>query len=219
MDRKSLDKMTRPPVGYWFEDGLVELIVGGIIVILGVFFLLEGYSAPGTGLRRASGYTTLGLMVLSPWVGRWILRRFRARWTYPRTGYATLRQPKPKARLWSLGVAALVAFGTVWVFNRLPSGRVNWVPLIEGFTIGGFMFYQGYLANLPRLRWLGTGAIILGGFFASIGLGELVGTGMFLVVVGGLLFFLGYRTLRKFVKVYPIEGMDLDDRPEEGRDA
>ncbi len=36
-----IDRLTKRPIQYWFEDGIGELITGGLFVLIGVYHFLQ----------------------------------------------------------------------------------------------------------------------------------------------------------------------------------
>ena len=69
---------------YWFIDGLPEIVSGFVMVLCGGI----GFALWKAGLNPLPGF--LGFLVL--WKDREIIEFFKARLTYPRTGY--VRPPK-----------------------------------------------------------------------------------------------------------------------------
>ena len=111
LTNEGLKKIHQRSLGYWFEDGLLEIVLGGLFLLLGVTFSIEGISDPGTLARRLSGIFALLIMVFGSIAARPIIRRLKERITYPRLGY--FRERSEDAATTGRGVLTFIgiAFG------------------------------------------------------------------------------------------------------------
>jgi hypothetical protein len=200
--KTKLDQVAQRPRRYWFEDGLTELISGGLFLLIGVFSLVEGLAPPQSEIRRIAGIAGLITMIVGPWLARPMIRRLKERLTYPRTGYVSYRQPKKSRRAIAMIVALIVAAAVVWILMLLP-GSLDWIPLIEGAAVGTFLFYQGQSFNLTRFYILATLAAALGVGLSIAGIGNLVGMGLFFSVMSIAILLSGGLTLHNYIDQAP----------------
>jgi hypothetical protein len=80
---------------YWFKDGLGELVGGGMILLIGLYFAgQEGL--PEGSVGRTLLQSSLVLLVIGGALAtRWLVNSLKTRLTYPRTGYVEY-EPGPK---------------------------------------------------------------------------------------------------------------------------
>lgn len=200
--KDKIDQVAQRPRRYWFEDGLTELITGGLFLLIGVFSLIEGLAPPSSPMTRIAGIAGLITMVVGPWLARPIIRRLKERVTYPRTGYVSFRQPTKSRRAVTMIVALIVSGAVVWILMLLP-GSLDWIPLIEGAAVGIFLFYQGQSFNLSRFYFLALLAAALGVGLSVAGIGNLVGMGIFFIIMGIAVLFSGGIVLHNYIDQAP----------------
>ena len=200
--KNKLGQFAQRPRRYWFEDGLTELVSGGLFLLIGVFSLIEGLAPPHSQIMRIGGIAGLITMMVGPWLARPIIRWLKERLTYPRTGYVSFRQPKKSRRAITMIVALIVSAAVVWILMLLP-GSLDWIPLIEGAAVGTFLFYQGQSFNLTRFYILATLAAALGVGLSLAGIGNLVGMGLFFIVMSLAILFSGGLTLHNYIEQAP----------------
>src|SRR5512146_2044148 len=91
-----IEERIHRPTRYWFVDGIPEAVIGGFwllcsLGILGAELVLHhrgfGY------LAAAFVYGTVAIGLLFPFLLPRIIRRWKERVTYPRTGYVEPRRP------------------------------------------------------------------------------------------------------------------------------
>jgi hypothetical protein len=196
LTNESLKKIHQRSLGYWFEDGLLEIVLGGLFLLLGVNFSIEGISDPGTLTRRLSGIIALLIMVFGSIAARPIIRTLKERITYPRTGYVTYRNPKPTRRSRTLSYSLIlgIVLIVVGIITSAPEKTLSWLPMFEGVIIGGFLLFIGYRTLIYRFYVLGAISILVGTLLSVSGIGNLIGMGMLFIILGfSLLFSGGYR--------------------------
>jgi hypothetical protein len=201
LTNEDLKKINQRSLGYWFEDGLLEIVLGGLFLLLGFAFLIEGISDPGTLTRRLGGIAALFIMVFGALAARPIIRRLKERVTYPRTGYVTYRNPKPTRRSRTISYALIlgIILLVVGIITSAPDKTLNWLPMLEGVVIGGFLLVIGHRALLYRYYVLGTLSILLGTILSVSEIGDLVGMGIFFIILGASLLISGGYRLNTYV--------------------
>ena len=93
---------------YWYEDGLAELATGGVFVLLGLFFAVQGYFGEESILTVILQVSLALLIILGAYFVRRIVNSLKTRWTYPRTGYVEYHMDTKGLRLrrWATAAAA-----------------------------------------------------------------------------------------------------------------
>jgi hypothetical protein len=194
-------KISQRSMSYWFEDGLSEIIVGILFLLLGLSFFIEGLADPGTLIRRASGITGFVLLVFGVWTVRPIIRKLKERVTYPRTGYVSYRRTKPtrKGRAVSYLLTLVIILIVVGIITSAPDKTLDWLPMFEGVIIGGFLLFIGYRTLIYRFFALGSLSVILGTILSVSGVGNLVGMGILFMVLGTAVILSGGYRLRTYL--------------------
>jgi hypothetical protein len=124
-------------------------------------------------------------------LGRRLIPAAKARLTYPRTGYVSYPRPSRRRRLFTTGLAVVVAAGLGAAALTLPRAPGGLLVLLQGLLLGVLLTILGQ--GLPRFFLLGGWSAILGVGLSLLttseetASGALYGlTGLALVVSGGL---------------------------------
>ena len=194
MDRLGeIDRAIRRTRRYWYDDGLTEVAVGCILLLIAALFYVEAVAPAGPLM---AGLSSLGLPVIvigGSLVARRLVALAKERLTYPRTGYVSYpRRPGARSKKATALVAAATAASVAVLVVSLPASRV-WLPAVQGLLAGAFTFYLGHELRLARFYALAAVSVLLGAVAAASGLGDLLGSaayftglGLAFVVSGGL---------------------------------
>jgi hypothetical protein len=176
---------------YWYEDGLVELAAGGLFLAIGIVLGAQGAVPEGSPAYAILGMAFPLVIVGGMLLGRRLIPAAKARLTYPRTGYVTYPLPSRRRRLFTTGLAVVVAAGLGAAALTLPQAPGGLLVLLQGLLLGVLLTILGQ--GLPRFFLLGGWSAILGvglsrlTTFEETANGLLYGlTGLALVVSGGL---------------------------------
>ena len=192
-----------------FEDGLFDLLLGTIFILLAIYPITREILGPEWNIVLFLG--ALGLLA----VGQIVLRYFIS---LPRIGYVRPR-PSPKLRLLAIFtiIMVLLTFSLLLVTllgpgsEAAPSGtaeisteRSYTVELIVLLVLGGLFSAMGYIFGASRMYLYGW----------LIGLANLASVYMThnagwsfnipLAVVAGLILIIGFVHLGRFLRKYPL---------------
>jgi hypothetical protein len=193
-----VQQVQRRTVRYWFEDGLVELVIGGGFLLMGLCFVILG-TVP------LPGYTTLlpmALMIGLILAGPRLIRRAKDRFVHPRTGYVSFTRPSPRRRWVTPIVGAVTAMLFVVLVGRKPSLEV-WVPAVLGLLMAGFFLRMNRSAELGRFSFLAGVSAITGLLLSLNGHSGQVAGGIYFAVVGFLMAAGGALALRRYLRNAP----------------
>ena len=152
---------------YWYRDGLVEIPLGVLQLLLSGSELIEAL-----GNRTSSWYVPVILTYTVLFFGlavsaSRIMAAVRQRITYPRSGY--VHESGQKRRTVAGMVLALLVALTVVLILRYagragldPARLVQWTPAVLGLMTGAGGVYVTVRYGLPRFLVVGVLAIILG---------------------------------------------------------
>lgn len=187
-----LNKTIRRSQQYWFEDGLMELLLGLLFVVLSGLFLWQSttnspYAALIGGLAMPviiiAGAILMGIAL------RWLKERF----VYPRTGYVTYAKPTNKQRGLSALLGLVIGAAMAIVITQLELAELT--TAFIGAGMGVALFMLGNRAGLLRFHLLAVWAVAVGVIIAFLDVAETVAStyalgliGLSLVVSGGFAF-------------------------------
>jgi len=202
MIKNQIENISRRTREYWLEDGLGEIVGAAVFLLIGLFSLLEGMTEPGFW-RCVTGIAAMLAIGAGPWLARPVIKKLKNRLTYPRTGYVAYRMPSKQKRLLSMIIAAFVTLVVVALLMQRPEVSLAWIPLIEGIAVGGYLYYVGYKHNLLRFQVQAVIALSLGATLSFAGVGDLIGVGLFFLIMGMVVLAAGSMTLRKYLQSSP----------------
>jgi hypothetical protein len=179
----------------YFRDGLADMMIGAYFLFIGLG--LAAGTAP---------FVVFAIVFFAP-----LLRGLKKRFTYPRSGYAELREGDPQALVWFalgslvLGLAALVA---VLIANGViaqPAQWYRWMPIFFGIWLAGTFFGLGLRVGVVRYYVLACVALAGGPISALVPLtGKLDNIGLFFAVVGAVLLTWGVLAFVRFLRIHPL---------------
>ena len=197
-----LDKLTKRPVQYWFEDGLGELVIAGMFVLIGLSFLLQAL-ASSPFVAGLAGLFAILAVGLGPWLGRTLITRVKERVIYPRTGY--VKYPAfPRSRRLVSALAALVVSAGLVALANLFAETLNWLPLIEGVAVAILLYFQAVQIGFLRLYFESLASVLFGAGIAIFGWGDFLGSGSYFLAFGLLLAIIGGSTFARYLILNPV---------------
>jgi len=182
------------------RDGIIEMMLGGLLLVFGVLFLL------GSPFAALGALLPLGLAPLAKWL--------KQRFVYPRIGYATVSRGRRSIRgvLFTVCVSVFLLVGTLFGFDWLlgrEQGNALWLSHFVPAFWGGFVAIGPFTVGwrLRLLRWYIVAALfLLGGILLPI---LRIATGYDAIslesaIVGGLTLFYGIGLFVSFLRTYDI---------------
>ena len=193
---------------YWFKDGLGELVGGGMILLVGLYFAGQEWLPEGS-MGRTLLQSSLALLVIGGAVGtRWLVNMMKTRLTYPRTGYVEYQpgvKNTPSRRMFTAGIA--ISVSALLVFIGRFSGSFNWLPGFTGLVFGAaFIMLRARSNGIGRFYVLGTFCVIWGVALSFIDLPMGYSLGLFYGVAGIASMLSGGITLLRYLRDNPFPG-------------
>jgi hypothetical protein len=208
----------RRAAAYWFIDGLPEIFFGILYLVWGCIGLVWGFYLENRWLRWSMAPEVLAFLLLW-WKAPAILDYFKARLTYPRTGYVNPPADVPNGRwhMITLGLASPPTDSNVTSFQRtayaffvarvfvLPGDpwAARWiVPAL--MTIVAVEVYVWNRREAHAYSWQSALAIALAGLL-SAGVEVPPGSRQFIpMLIGGVwLLAHGIPALVRYRRTYP----------------
>ena len=205
MESKMLDVEQRVK-RYWYEDGIVELAIGGMFILLGLYFGLQGIFGEGS---RASVIMQVGLFVVvfGGIVGvQWVVNTLKAKLTYPRTGYVEYRkdgQDIKKQRNIFMGVALALLAASIVLFDFFL--YLDSMILGTGVIVGAiFIALRGKSTGVTRFYVMGVFSILFGVGLSLDKLSQEYNLALFYGLFGVVVMISGGLVLRDYLSENPI---------------
>jgi len=180
---------------HWAEDGLSEIMVGLLFVIMGGGLLVKLVLPRWITLHLlSSALTVAGALALS-----WGFKKLKERITFPRSGYVAL--PEPTRMRW---VFLFAMFGVVAVATALGlATHFLTIPVVAAvfaacFLWGGLRYQQTSMLWEALLTLLFA---VVSTWFTN--LGGVAGVLTLMVMIGTSMAIIGGFRLRRFLKANP----------------
>jgi hypothetical protein len=188
---------------YWFLDGLAEIGIGLISILLGVLFIIEN-SFIQTPFRDLSFFM---LAVLGALAVRWIIQRIKEHSTYPRTGYIVYKKSKANKKIVLIAIAFTVLTFIIQLYTLLNDS----IPIVAGPLIAGFIFALifslfAHRSTVFRSYLLAILSLLFGGILSLSGINDLVGAALLSVLAGVIMIASGGITRWTFLQQNPLPG-------------
>ncbi len=193
---------------YWFKDGLGELVGGGMILLVGLYFAGQEWLPEGPIGRTFLQSSLALLLVGGAFATRWLVNVLKTRLTYPRTGYVEYQpgvKNTPSRRMFTAGIA--ISVSALLVFFGRFSGSFNWLPGFTGLAFGAaFILLRARSNGIGRFYVLGTFCVILGVALSFLDLPVGYSLGLFYGLAGIASMFSGGLTLLRYLRDNPSTG-------------
>ena len=189
---KDLNSTIRRSTQYWFDDGLVELLIGIYSAVIGLLFWWQTTVATFES-AIASVVALPAIIIVGSLLLGTTLRWLKQRLVYPRTGYITYQKPTKKQRNLSWFLGAFVGVLVALTVTQLALTELTAVFIGAGIGIGLFM--MGYRIGLIRFHLLAVWSVAVGVVISFLGVVDTVAAtlalgliGLGLIVSGGFVF-------------------------------
>jgi hypothetical protein len=199
-------RVERAVKGYWFNDGIAEMIGGAVFILIGIYFslgeMLGSSSLLGSLFQMAFLLVFLGLI----YGGRVLIKLMKEKYTLPRSGYLEYRVDKTHVNQRRIAAGLLAAIMALVLIVFLPlGGRVNWVVALSGLIIGSVFFLgQARTTGIQRFSFLGLISVGFGIGFAVSHLPDGFALGFFYSASGLIFLISGLLVFLRFLKENPV---------------
>jgi len=205
MDDKLLD-VERRVKRYWYSDGIAELSIGGMFILLGLYFGIQGYFGETSTIGVILQVSLVLVMIIGILGSNWLVRTLKTRLTYPRTGYVEYKVRDKDAnqrRYIVIGVALIIAVLSIVLINFIR--EFDSMVLGTGILIAAvFVALRGKSSGVTRFYYLGGVSLILGVVLSLGSLSQAYNLGLFYGLLGVALIFSGGLTLQRYLAENPM---------------
>jgi hypothetical protein len=193
---KSLDQITKRPIQYWFEDGIGELVTGGLFLLIGIYLVLQTMLTQSFWQAVVS---ILSVFVIGGGVilGRILIAKLKERLVYPRTGYVSYPKRPSKGKL-AVTIGSVIAVAIAVIMLGSSDSTFNWTTLVIGAICGALMLFQAFQTGLFRLYIEAVLAVLMGATIGSLAPDSMVSSGLFFIIYGLVMTLAGACALRSY---------------------
>jgi len=179
---REIEQLMRGTRAYWFADGLSEIAMGVIFSLLALLFFWEARTPSGSWLHLVFSLVWPLLIGGFPWVMRRLVRRAKARYIWPRTGYVSYQYRRSSlwGRKWLWMLTALMGgltIATIMTWPRLLS-------LLFALSAAAWFSYMGYYVGLRRFYLLAAWGLLVGGGVVLTSVPRFLGGAIFWLAMG-----------------------------------
>ena len=212
MEDKLLDVEQRVK-RYWFSDGIGELAMGAMFILLGVYFGIPQYLGDNNILSVILQSSLILVIIAGVFIIRWLVTVLKTRLTYPRTGYVEYRVDKKytmRRRYLVMAFAMAVAYLMVLMAKSIRI--VDSTVLATGIVVGiVFALLRGKSFGVQRFYFLGVVSLILGVTLSFSKLPNAYSLAAFYGLMGLAVMISGGIVLRRYLSENP---MPADTEPD-----
>jgi hypothetical protein len=183
---------------YWYEDGLAEISVGGLFLLIGLVLWAQGAVPEGSAAYSVLAIAFPVVVVGGMLLGRRLIPAAKARLTYPRTGFVTYPPPSRRRRLVTTGVAIVVASAVGAAALALPQPPIRLLVLLQGLVLGVLLTILGQ--GLPRFFFLGGWSAVLGVGLSRLAVPEETANGLLYGLTSLALLLSGGLVLARYLR-------------------
>jgi len=216
VDIQKIEKLT---IRSFYDDGLTEIAMGLIFLVLGGYFFATTVVPEGSALGAVLTGVFVLVIVSAAFLVNRFLRFFKRRITYPRTGYVTFKkkEPSPKRRVATAVVAAIIGAGMALLYGLSPSVKLL-LPAVNGLLFSVAVLLFANKVGLLRFYLLAAAAAVIGLGLTAAGIGDAKGISLFYLLFGAAAAVSGAAALIVYLRRFPRPADDAPDSPE-GPDA
>lgn len=196
-----LDRLTKRPIQYWFEDGIGELVTGGLFFLIGINFCLQA-AITSPQIKATVSLSSVIIIGGGVILGRKLIGRIKEKIIYPRTGYVTYSKRPSKGKV-AITIGSTVAVAILVILLGSSTSTFDWTPIVISVICGGLMFYQAVQTGIFRLYIESALAVLIGIIIAFLGIGDMFSSGIFFIIYGLILVFGGGCALYSYFKNAP----------------
>ncbi len=147
--RDQIEDTIRHTRRYWNIDGLAELGLGLLCLIMAAYFTLQSFLEPGTLLSQLLNLFLILLVMGGGLASNRLITYFKKKITYPRTGYVKYRSSARYRRI-LLGLAAVIIAAALVIVLSFTDMKSFWMPLLTALIFSIVFTYVANQGFTPR---------------------------------------------------------------------
>lgn len=197
-----VDEIQRRTVRYRYIDGLDELAFGAICLVMGLYFFAQATLPHKSTLYKVLDVGFVLVLLTTGLITFRIVKAFKERLTYPRTGFVAYREERGSRR-WVGALVAMVMGGALAALFAGAPKSFAWMPSSTGFIIAAAMLAIGFKLGLTRFYLLAGASLAAGLLLSASGVKDVIGLAYYYMLFALALMVSGGLTLWQYLRTYP----------------
>ncbi len=210
-----IEKIEKRTVRSFYEDGLFEIALGAVFLLLGGYFFAQAAAPEGSTLQDVLSILFVFVIGSSAFLASRILRFFKRRITYPRTGYVAFKkkEPGPGKRVATAVVAGIIGASLAALYSLSPSVRVL-LPALNGLLLAVAVLFFANKIGLVRFFVLAGLSAATGFAVTAAGIGDIKGVSLYYGLFGAAVALSGLATLVVYLRRSPRPAAEAPEGPD-----
>jgi hypothetical protein len=212
---KDQQKAYKKAVHNWFNDGINEMVMAGMCLLLAAYFIAIELISQNSFLDTFLEASMI-LVILGGTFGLNKLATYlKERFTYPRSGYIVFKTNKLLPRwvvaLLGMLISAVLAGIVAVIIAHINDSR-RWIPAISGIILSLSFFIVAIRINTVRIMFESILALALGFLISWFRIGYNIGLGLFYAVLGISILIIAGVVFWLYLRHNPLPVEDLHER-------
>jgi MFS family permease len=199
-----IEKIEKRTIQSFYSDGLSEVAVGLIFLILGGYIFGQAAVPKGSPWNAALSILFVLVIASSGFLVSRFVRFFKHRITYPRTGYVAFKKkdPNPKRRTATMIVGGIIGASLAALYGLSPSVKAIF-PALNGLLLAVAVLFFANKVGLVRFYVLAAVSAVIGLAVTAAGVGDIKGVSLYYGLFGAAVTLSGLATLVDYLRKSP----------------
>jgi MFS family permease len=209
-----IEKIERRTVRSFYDDGLTEIALGLILLVLGGYFYTQEAMA---GSKAGSVLSALFVIVVfaAAFLVNRLLRFLKRRITYPRTGYVSFKKKEPNAgrRAAAAAVGMIIGASLAVLYSLSPSVRTL-LPAVNGLLFAVAVLLIANRVGVIRFYILAAASAVIGVGVTAAGIADIKGVSLYYGLFGAATLVSGLAALIVYLRRSPRPEPEIPEGPD-----
>jgi MFS family permease len=199
-----IEKIEKRTVQSFYDDGLTEISLGLIFLLLGGYFFAQAAAPEGSALSSALSVLFVLVICSAGFLVNRILRFLKRRITYPRTGYVAFKKKEPssKRRAATMIVGGIIGASFAALYGLSPSFKALF-PALNGLLFAVAVLLIAGKIGLARFYILSAASAVIGLAITAAGVGDIKGISLYYGLFGAAVTLSGLAALVVYLRKSP----------------
>ncbi|MCX6572228.1 MAG: hypothetical protein NT006_12565 [Candidatus Aminicenantes bacterium] len=196
-----IEKIEKRTVQYFYSDGLTEIAVGLIFLLLGGYFFGQTLVPEGSPFNAALSALFVLVIVSAGFLVNRFIRFFKRRITYARTGYVAYKKKEhgPKRRVAAGIVGGIIGASLAALYGLSPSFKALF-PALNGLLLAVAVLLIAIKVGLVRFYVLAAASAVIGFAVTAAGVGDVKGISLYYGLFGAAVTLSGLASLVVYLR-------------------
>ena len=199
-----IEKIEKRTVQSFYDDGLNEIALGLIFLLLGGYFFAQAAIPEGSPLNPVLSALFVLVIMSSGFLVNRFIRYFKRRITYARTGYVAFKKKElsPKRRAAVMIVGGLMGASLAALYLLSPSLKALF-PALNGLLLAVAVLLIANKVGVVRFYVLAAASAVIGVAVTAAGVGDIKGVSLYYGLFGAAVTLSGLAALVVYLRKSP----------------